>query len=120
MSVLILISDYVSYREVCISSCYHAFSASRVKELIDACMRRLDVHPKNAELYISEASDTWLASLAAARGIALERTAPPAGQDDMPEMYEGRTHLDFGQLQEFLRRYGTVAYTFERQNALQA
>ncbi len=120
MSVLILISDYDSYREICISACYHAFSSSSIRETIDTCMRRLDLPPSRAELYLSEASDTRLASLVAGIGIKLQTTASDSEKENLAQMYEARGAVPFSQLQILLERYGRLAYSFRKQDRLQA
>ncbi len=112
MTALILISDYDSYREICISPCYHGFSFAGIRDIFRASVGRLDQRPTKAELYLSEASDTRLASVAAARGIQMETTSPRFAEDNTADMYEARTRLPFAQLQDIFCRYARLGYSF--------
>ncbi len=118
MGVLALICDYKTYREVCISACYHATSLHRMRELFDISMRRLDLLPTRAELYLSDTGEDRLVSVLANGGIELSITSLASGDANLGEMYETRTQVPFAQLQVVMRRYGRLAYSFERQDAL--
>ncbi len=120
MSVLILISDFDSYREICISACYHTFARSRLRDLLDTCLRQLDLEPSRAELYLSEATDTRLTSVMTAAGIQLQTTAAGSRTGDLAPMYEAKARVSFAQLQVLLGRYGRLAYSFDKLEALQA
>ncbi len=120
MSVLVLICNYDTHREICFAPCYHAISLSRMRSLFDSCMNRLDLLPAEAELYLSNASDHQLASAFANIGMDLRVTRPESFARDLGEMYEAKTGTPFARLQAVLRHYGRLACSFEKQDALQA
>ncbi len=119
MGVLVLISDFGAWREVCLSACYHAIPLSRTGEMLDASIKRLEMPPVRAELYLSEVPDDRLARVFTDFGIQLA-TTPDSPGGDLPDLYEAKTPVPFERLQVVLKRYGRLTSSFAKRNMLAA
>ncbi len=120
MSVLLLISDYGAFREVCLSACYHRVPFSQTRSMFDDCMDRVDLPPVRAELYLSEMGDARLARVFADCGINLDSTLPSSHDGKFAGLYETLTPAGFEQLQAIMRGRARLIRSFARQNALAA
>ncbi len=120
MSVLVLISEYSSWREVCLSACYHAIPLPQIREMFGACVNRLTFLPLRAELYLSEVADDRLARIFADRGIELSVTTSISAQDELCDLYEAKTQVPFDHLQTLSRSYCRPVLSFARQDIFAA